>query len=375
MFWISDNIDFLATGVTSFLAIVTPLYYTTNIWSVLPTVALSLIGYLRLYITKRKRTELTGKRCSTLSLMIEEGHIQTRTTSGIIITPSEDLITEHGAIIVDNVICRYEMVNDQGKYFIDGLHADKNCLIKKIDEYARAKDSKVQVKYFRLDKTNKKTQKTLYINPIYAPEFYSSENFDFVDTTIKEFLSNEKFYEDTGIPYRLGFCFSGDKGTGKTLFAYAIAKHFNMDIIEIDPEYVFNFSDLPSITNSIVLLDDFDMYNNVTSRDSVENTQALKNLMKFFDGHHLRKVIFVATTNYKDRVEDALIRPGLLDFVLEFDELKVEEQKLLLRRFYPSRKDDISKIGELKSMKISTSINKVIVPNIRDYESCMRLLR
>jgi len=120
---------------------------------------------------------------------------------------------------------------------------------------------------------------------------------------------------------------------------------------------------------------DFDMYLNTTHRKS-ENVdkQKLKNLMKFFDGHHLDRVIIIATTNFPEDIEDALIRPGRLDYMVNFDKLVTCELKMLLKRFYPDNSEDVDNIDHLKSVKISTFIHDCIVPNLRNYENCINLL-
>jgi len=121
---------------------------------------------------------------------------------------------------------------------------------------------------------------------------------------------------------------------------------------------------------------DFDMYLNTTHRHNENiDKQKLKNLMNFFDGHHLDKVIIITTTNYPNDIEDALIRSGRLDYMINFDTLQTCELKMLLNRFYPNYIKDTDKIKHLKSTKISTFIHECVIPNLRDYKSCINMLK
>jgi hypothetical protein len=68
--------------------------------------------------------------------------------------------------------------------FLHVLHSEKGTL-------------EVYSLQYQLDRT------PYYVRPVYAPEFFGSEIFEYVDKRVQSFLHNQDFYEKTGLPYRL----------------------------------------------------------------------------------------------------------------------------------------------------------------------------
>ena len=48
-------------------------------------------------------------------------------------------------------------------------------------------------------------------------------------------------------------------------------------------------------------------------------------------------LITFLTTNYKNRLDKALIRPSRIDFILSFKEATEEQVKSMFKRFFPEK--------------------------------------
>lgn len=188
-------------------------------------------------------------------------------------------------------------------------------------------------------------------------------NGDVKDTVIAKvrwFLANEQWYVRRGIPYKLVFLLHGEPGTGKTSLIYGMASYFDRGIGSVDS--IANIDDtlknLPE--NTFALIEDIDMIS--ISRDEEEDdddetpgkpqaaaparaerdltsaaTQmsALQVLINALDGiatpHGL--IMFI-TTNFRERLDVALIRPGRVDCDLEVTPLEADATEEMFAAFY-----------------------------------------
>lgn len=179
---------------------------------------------------------------------------------------------------------------------------------------------------------------------------------------INEYLhpSTPRWYANRGIPYRRGYLFQGPPGTGKSSLAWAIAGVFGLDIYCIslvepsltEEDLGLMFSSLPR--RCVVLLEDIDSAglvrrqeldeaqkpneNDAAAKISTEIAKALKSvqsrndkskdnaqgislsgLLNAIDGvaSHEGRVL-VMTTNFPEKLDDALIRPGRIDMKISF---------------------------------------------------------
>ncbi|KAI8849182.1 P-loop containing nucleoside triphosphate hydrolase protein [Chytridium lagenaria] len=169
---------------------------------------------------------------------------------------------------------------------------------------------------------------------------------------IKDFLQSEKWYSERGIPYRRGYCFYGYPGTGKTSFVTALAGELKLNI------YVISLSNkgltdetltelmVDSPERCIILLEeatsDDDMKRAKIQRQNqmtttTPTTVTFSGLLNAIDGVAAQEGrILIMTTNYMDRLDPALIRPGRVDVRVHFDRatsLQIEE---LFIQFFPA---------------------------------------
>lgn len=159
---------------------------------------------------------------------------------------------------------------------------------------------------------------------------------------LERFSSNRTWYVERGIPWRRGYLISGPPGTGKTSFVIALAAHLrrticvlNLGSLEKDDELFSAMLDAPS--DAIILIEDIDCAITAHSRKigDGEDKESSKEVSKITKAGLLNVLdgvttpdgrIVLMTTNFPERLDSALIRPGRADQHFVFDLLGPSEQ-------------------------------------------------
>jgi len=258
-------------------------------------------------------------------------------------------------------------------YSIDVVHAFiKQCL----DKYKKDIERRLhEQKYiFMLNSSNK--GELVYTEV----EFSSNKNFDNMFFTGKEdfvdrvnyFMQNKDKYDSVGMPYTLGILLSGPPGTGKSSCIKGLANHMDRHIIIITPSLVTNKNVLvdifcePKINNKTIPMDkriyvieeldcgawgsivsdralitnkeDGDNKNNqmiellarkiVNTEDTVnvapcQSTLTLADVLEVLDGlMETPGRVIVFTSNHPEKLDKALLRPGRINMMFEFQRLE-----------------------------------------------------
>ena len=165
---------------------------------------------------------------------------------------------------------------------------------------------------------------------------------------LNQFINNKPFYDKHGITYKTGILLYGPPGSGKSSIGRAIASYLNWDVWYIN---VNSVRSLPEDygTNTVFIFEDIDCL--VSSRENNElNTQdsqrklSLHEVLNFIDGIiSPSSAIFIATTNYLDKIDSALIRPGRFDITYEVPYINYELAVTMCNQFNVSTSvlDDI----------------------------------
>ncbi|PIA55825.1 hypothetical protein AQUCO_00700266v1, partial [Aquilegia coerulea] len=202
----------------------------------------------------------------------------------------------------------------------------------------------------------KKTIKlfTIDINGLYTSlgDAWSSIKFDHPSTfdtlaldpelknTILEdldiFVQRREFYKKVGKAWKRGYLLYGPPGTGKSSLIAAIANYLNFDIYDLDLTELDYNSDLRKLmvttsNKSILVVEDIDCSIKFENRekeskekddkdkdkDEDEKKQiTLSGLLNFIDGLWSScgdERIIIFTTNHKEKLDPALLRPGRMD--------------------------------------------------------------
>ena len=178
-----------------------------------------------------------------------------------------------------------------------------------------------------------------------------------------QFRRSKQRYEHLGVPYHRGYLFYGPPGTGKTSLVSALAAHFGLSIYTVNLAH-FNDRNLVNAVNqvpanSVLLFEDIDCTTGAESREGAgsrsdqsgqaslgtkengtQNGVTLSGLLNVLDGFCApHGVLFVMTTNHLEKLDEALLRPGRIDYRLFLGRASDHQKVVLYRRFFPESSD------------------------------------
>jgi len=180
--------------------------------------------------------------------------------------------------------------------------------------------------------------------------YFSNNEKEEVIEHIDRFNNHKDFYESRQILYKTGILLYGNPGTGKSSFVKSLATKYGRSIINVNIATLQNI-DLNSLAQSIVvddrreyivLFEDIDtLFLNRTDSDlRVSENLVINKLLQFLDSNSSpTNVIFIATTNHIERLDEALLREGRFDLKVEVQPLKRKEAVLFGKSFELS--DDV----------------------------------
>ena len=166
---------------------------------------------------------------------------------------------------------------------------------------------------------------------------------------LEEWRSSAGWYHDRGIPYRRGYLLHGPPGSGKSSFIVSLAGEmdYNICIMALSDEGLTDdrlaqaLSVVPQ--RSIVLLEDIDAAFGTRVKGEVGSSGAnvgrsnltFSGLLNTLDGvaSSEERIIFM-TTNYLERLDPALMRPGRVDSVHLLGNATESQARRLFLRFY-----------------------------------------
>lgn len=295
----------------------------------------------------------------------------------------------------------------------------ESCLL----NYDRHMSNKLGTNKFFFDmmvqqKSRSTLQNTLPSNYIIFTKhkFQTSRNFNNVFFDEREklknhtqfFLERKDWYQSKGIPHTLGFMFHGEPGCGKTSTIKAIAnvgkRHIiNIHLAEIKSKEQLNhlfFNDEINVWDNgkterytipvnermyviedidamgdIVLKRDFkkpepakkeikmDEFGNI--KEEEQNPIDLSFLLNLLDGTlESEGRILAITTNYPERIDKALIRPGRIDMIIHFKKCSLKTLCEMLESFYDTKLEITDQT--LNEKWTPAEINQILFRNFKD---------
>jgi hypothetical protein len=164
------------------------------------------------------------------------------------------------------------------------------------------------------------------LETVYLP----SDIKDAVLSHIDSFTAAKERYIKFGRMHKLSFLFSGVPGSGKSSFAKSLALKFKRPLYVLnltrhleDETMIELFNDIRE--NSILLIEDIDAF--FVDRKAEDVSISFSCFLNVLDGAMARmnSVIVILTANNPDRLDPALIRPGRVDRILNFEYPKKKE--------------------------------------------------
>jgi hypothetical protein len=257
-------------------------------------------------------------------------------------------------------------------------------------------------------------------------KFHTTRNFDNVFFEQKEavqnhtefFLQRKDWYEKKGIPYTLGFMFHGPPGCGKTSTIKAIANISHRHILNIQLSQIKSkdqlrhlfFNDeihvydgfktekfIIPVHERLYVIEDIDAMGDAVLRrewkkPTVEKPKKkeggepwekeedegepidLSFLLNLLDGTlEASGRILAISSNFPERIDRALIRPGRIDMIVNFKKCNRDILTSMMNSFYDKEFEDWT-TPELDYKWSPAEVNQILFRNFKDPETAMREL-
>ncbi|XWS45466.1 hypothetical protein CRYUN_Cryun15aG0139100 [Craigia yunnanensis] len=167
---------------------------------------------------------------------------------------------------------------------------------------------------------------------------------------LKRFLRRKEYYKKVGKAWKRGYLLYGPPGTGKSSLVAAMANYLKFDIYDLGLTSVRSDAELrrtllSTSNRSILLIEDIDCSSEVLERQTGNKNKeqpakagqlTLSGILNCIDGLWSScgdERIIVFTTNYKDRIDPALLRPGRMDLHINMSYCTTDGFKLLASNY------------------------------------------
>lgn len=217
-------------------------------------------------------------------------------------------------------------------------------------------------KHLSFVKYNFKSNKTF-------DNLFGDETFQAIHKRLRHFMGNKEWYQRKGVPYQLGICLSGTSGTGKTSCIGAIANLTQRHVINVNCADILTHTQLKRlfyeedihvykneemretiklhipIENRIYVLEELDAVGNTLyereegntgfNEDPLYDELTLGHWLQIFDDvNQVEGRIMVITTNYPERLDKALMRPGRIDLNIKLGNATRETTAQMYNHFF-----------------------------------------
>ncbi|MFH0906011.1 MAG: CDC48 family AAA ATPase [archaeon] len=148
-------------------------------------------------------------------------------------------------------------------------------------------------------------------------------------------IKEKVLFDKIGVETPKGILLYGPPGTGKTLLAKAVANDANINFISVKGPEIFNkwvgesekkvrelFKKARQLAPSVIFFDEIDAITNTRSGMELNDVKnnVLAQILTEMDGvSKLKDIVIIGATNRIDRIDQALLRPGRFDRIIEVE--------------------------------------------------------
>lgn len=172
---------------------------------------------------------------------------------------------------------------------------------------------------------------------------------------LDRFVKRREFYKRVGRAWKRGYLLYGPPGTGKSSLIAAMANYLKFDIFDLQLGNIVRDSDLRKLllataNRSILVIEDIDCsvdlperrHGDHHGRKQSDVQLTLSGLLNFIDGLWSScgdERIIIFTTNHKERLDPALLRPGRMDMHIHMSYCSYQGFKLLASNYLETTSD------------------------------------
>jgi chaperone BCS1 len=172
---------------------------------------------------------------------------------------------------------------------------------------------------------------------------------------LREFLEDDTqaFYIEHGIPYKRSYLFHGVPGGGKTSLIQALAGEYGRNVCFLQPTHPQMTDDALKAavqrapSKAVVVLEDIDaLFDQHRGKKQHQTPLTFSGLLNALDGcGNPDGQLFILTTNFKEKLDEALVRCGRVDLHVEFKHCAPEQMEAMFAAFYPQSEAEPKEAG------------------------------
>ncbi|KAK6258301.1 ATPase [Theobroma cacao] len=153
---------------------------------------------------------------------------------------------------------------------------------------------------------------------------------------LNRFLRRKEFYKRVGKSWKRGYLLYGPPGTGKSSLIAAMANYLKFDIYDLQLETIKSDSELRKLllaiaNKSILVIEDIDCAASLPDRPGA-NASAHRSSDGLWSSCGDERII-VLTTNHKQRLDPALLRPGRMDMHINMSYCTTQAFRILASNY------------------------------------------